>query len=112
MYDDIEVEISRKYLDKITEVLDEPIVMLGGWAVYLSVNENYRKLTGREYIGSRDIDLGFHIEGSSESKTLIDVIKTLEKELSFSPLSFRFFRDTPGNWTGTLSGNCQKNSKL
>jgi hypothetical protein len=41
MYDDIEVEISKKYLDRITVILDEPIVMLGGWAVYLSVNEKY-----------------------------------------------------------------------
>jgi hypothetical protein len=93
MYDDFEVMISRRYLDKITEVLDEPIVMLGGWAVYLSVNENYRKVTGREYIGSRDIDLGFHMGESSKSQTLIDVIDTLEKELGFSPLSFRFLKE-------------------
>jgi hypothetical protein len=93
MYDDTEIEISRKYLDKITEVLDEPIVMLGGWAVYLSVNENYKKMTGREYFGSRDIDLGFHIEGDSRSQTLMDVINTLEEELGFSPLSFRFFKE-------------------
>jgi len=47
MYDDIEVEISRKYLDVITVTLDEPIVMLGGWAVYLSVNEKFRNFKGR-----------------------------------------------------------------
>ena len=34
MYDDIEVEISRRYLNRVTEILNEPIVMLGGWAVY------------------------------------------------------------------------------
>lgn len=93
MYDEIEVEISRKYLDKITNVLDEPIVMLGGWAVYLSVNERYKDMTGREYIGSRDVDLGFHIEKDSRCQTLTDVIDILEKELGFSPLSFRFFKE-------------------
>ena len=93
MYDDVEVEISRRYLDKVTEVLDEPIVMLGGWAVYLTVNEGYKGLTGRGYIGSRDIDLGFHIDENSESKTLNDVIETLGEELGFSPLSFRLFKE-------------------
>ncbi len=73
MYDVVEVEISRKYLDKVTEILDEPIVMFGGWAVYLTVNEGYKGLTGREYIGSRDIDLGFHINEDSKSQTLINV---------------------------------------
>jgi hypothetical protein len=93
MYDEIEVKISRKYLDVITETLDEPIVMLGGWAVYLSVNERYRNMTGRDYIGSRDIDLGFHLEDGSASQTLMDVINSLEEKLNFSPLSFRFFKE-------------------
>ena len=93
MYDEIEVEISRRYLDRVTQVLDEPIVMLGGWAVYLAVNDGYKGLTGRDYIGSRDIDLGFHIDENSESKTLNDVIKTLSEELGFSPLSFRLFKE-------------------
>ncbi|MCK5772831.1 MAG: hypothetical protein KAH57_03510 [Thermoplasmata archaeon] len=93
MYDEIEVEISRRYLDRVTEVLDEPIAMLGGWAVYLIVNDGYKGLTGRDYIGSRDIDLGFHIDENSESKTLNDVIKTLSEELGFSPLSFRLFKE-------------------
>ena len=49
-------------------------------------------MAGKEYIGSRDIDLGFHIEGNAKSQTLIDVIGILEKELGFSPLSFRLFK--------------------
>ncbi|MHA1169736.1 MAG: hypothetical protein ACTSRU_18050 [Candidatus Hodarchaeales archaeon] len=93
MYDDIEVEISRRYLNRVTEILNEPIVMLGGWAVYLTVNDGYKDLTGREYIGSRDIDLGFHIDENSESKNLRSVIKILTEELGFSPLSFRLFKE-------------------
>ncbi len=93
MYDDIEVEISRRYLNRVTEILNEPIVMLGGWAVYLTVNDGYKDLTGREYIGSRDIDLGFHIDENSESKDLGSVIKILTEELGFSPVSFRLFKE-------------------
>jgi hypothetical protein len=33
--------------------------LLGGWAVYYLVNKNFQKVTGRTYIGSRDIDLVF-----------------------------------------------------
>jgi len=33
--------------------------LLGGWAVYYLVNENFQKTTARSYIGSRDIDLVF-----------------------------------------------------
>jgi hypothetical protein len=59
MYDEREVAISSEYLRKVFEVIDEPIALMGGWAVFLKVNENYKTVTGRDYIGSRDIDLGF-----------------------------------------------------
>ena len=62
MYAQNEVEISRMHLEEVISSIDEPIVVLGGWAVYFLVNGAYRETTGREYIGSRDIDLGFHEE--------------------------------------------------
>jgi len=38
---------------------------LGGWAVHLTVNRGYQRDHGLSYLGSRDVDLGFHIpEGS------------------------------------------------
>jgi len=36
--------------------------LLGGWAVYMNVNERFRADHGRDYIGSRDIDVGFLLD--------------------------------------------------
>jgi len=35
--------------------------LLGGWAVHLHVNPRFQKTEGRNYIGSRDIDIGLHV---------------------------------------------------
>ena len=43
-------------------MLDRSTVLLGGWAVFLTVNESYRAAVGRDYLGSKDVDLGFHID--------------------------------------------------
>jgi len=60
MYPSREVELSQQHLKELFRGEPEPC-LLGGWAVYLSVNERFRASMGRDYIGSRDIDLGFHI---------------------------------------------------
>lgn len=44
--------------------------LLGGWAVHATVDTRYRLATGREYIGSRDIDLGFHFEGGEDAEAV------------------------------------------
>ena len=55
--------------------------------MFNTVNESYRRLTGREYLGSRDIDLGFPSpEGIIEAEAL------LVGEMSFAPRSFRFVK--------------------
>ncbi len=78
--------------------LEEPICLIGGWAVYSTVNKNFKKTTGRNYIGSRDIDLGFHFEkdwseedlhGSTFAKSL----RIIEKELGFVPVGFRYLKE-------------------
>jgi len=61
------------------------------------VNERYRKATGRNYIGSRDIDLGFHIDKNwskekLENSGFTKTIKTLES-MGFRSVSFRLFKD-------------------
>jgi hypothetical protein len=71
--------------------------LLGGWAVYYLVNENFEKTTGRTYIGSRDIDLGFHINmdwnpeqlKNSEFATTIKIAENM----GFSSVSFRLVKD-------------------
>jgi hypothetical protein len=42
--------------------MTQPVCLMGGWAVYLTMNAKFNEINGRNYIGSRDIDLGFHID--------------------------------------------------
>ena len=49
-------------LSKVLSELGGQVCLLGGWAVYLTVNENFRASEGRNFMGSRDIDLGFHVD--------------------------------------------------
>jgi len=64
--------------------------------VYLTVTENFKREHGRDYLGSRDIDLGFHLEknwnkADLENSDFALVIKTLG-EMGFEPLGFRFVK--------------------
>ena len=88
MYQDFETRISYKYLKEVISSLEEPICILGGWAVFFHVNNRFEKAQGRPYLGSRDIDLGFQIKET----TLAQTIKILKK-LKFKPLSFRFVKE-------------------
>jgi len=95
MYADNEVAISNKYLKEVITTIDEPIVVLGGWAVYFLVNDGYRESTGRDYIGSRDIDLGFSVDPADlENSALALALKKLEDELGFEHQAFRLFKET------------------
>ncbi|MBI4918569.1 hypothetical protein HY837_01455 [archaeon] len=58
MYDVKETDLSFEYLQKIFELSKNiKIAVLGGWAVYFYVNEEYKKAFGADYLKSRDIDL-------------------------------------------------------
>ena len=70
MYETYETRISYEYLKTVVDRLVEPVCLIGGWAVYQHVNENFKQATGRDYIGSRDIDIGFHFETDWNEKTL------------------------------------------
>ncbi len=96
MYLKIETQTSYEYLQKVVSVLQEPICILGGWAVYLTVNDNYKKNVGKEYLGSRDIDLGFHLDKNASEKEMKQssfylALKTLEKD-GFELTSFRLVK--------------------
>ncbi|HEX9845815.1 MAG TPA: hypothetical protein VGA92_05050 [Candidatus Nitrosotenuis sp.] len=62
MFQNHELDISKSNLTTVFSKMREPVCLLGGWAVHLTVNQNFKDVTGRDYIGSRDIDLGFHID--------------------------------------------------
>lgn len=93
MYQEFEIKTSYKYLNEVIKSLKEPTCMLGGWAVFFHVNNNYKKAQGRPYLGSRDIDLGFHIVNDLKNSTLSQTITILEEELKFKPLSFRLMKE-------------------
>jgi len=84
LYPNYETDISFKYLKQVIDILDEPICILGGWAVYFTVNKNIKKDRGIGYLGSKDIDLGFHIgrnlnERNLNNTAIAKTIKLLEK---------------------------------
>ncbi len=87
MYQNKQTKISYQYLREVIEHLDEPICLLGGWAVYFIVNPLFEKEKGYPYLGSRDIDLGFD--------NIVSMKKVITKlmELGFKEVSFRFFKE-------------------
>lgn len=92
-----EIKTSKEQLEKVFKLLKEPICLLGGWAVYHIVNENFEKTKGRPYIGSRDIDVGFHIDENWTEKQLreSDFVSAIEamEGISFRSVSFRLMKD-------------------
>ncbi len=98
MYEPHEIIISQRYLKTVVSRLEEPICLIGGWAVYHHVNKNFKKKTGRNYIGSRDIDLGFHFEKDWSEKdlrasTFAISLRIIEEELGFAPVGFRYLKE-------------------
>lgn len=70
--------------------------LLGGWAVHATVNSRYRLACGREYIGSRDIDLGFHFEGDEGAEAvrgsaLAGTVRSLEG-IGYEGAAFRMVK--------------------
>ena len=87
MYKDVETDTSYKYLKTVISELKEPVCILGGWAVFFTVNNNYQKHALRAYIGSKDIDVGFNSVSSFRQASSI-----LEKTLKFRFVSFRYYK--------------------
>lgn len=74
MYDIEETAIS---LNELKLICDEcrkknvPICIIGGWATYFYVNENFRRAFGRDYLSSRDIDIFFWPEKEKEFADIV-----------------------------------------
>ena len=97
LYEDYETKISHENLSKVITALPSPVCLLGGWAVYYTVNTNYNVSNGKSYHGSKDIDLGFHLEDdatdeSLSKSTLAAAIKSL-KDIGFHSMGIRLFKD-------------------
>ncbi len=97
LYQPTETKTSQEQLQTIFKRFKGEACLLGGWAVYYLVNENFEKATGRTYIGSRDIDIGFHIDKTWNEEQLRNsefatTIKAIE-EMGFQSVSFRLVKD-------------------
>ena len=92
---DFETEIPRRMLGAVLAAVKGPACLMGGWAVHLAVSAGYRESTGRDYVGSKDIDIGFHLpEHASESlrkSPYAESIEALER-MGFYNVSFRMLR--------------------
>lgn len=84
LYDEKITDASFKNLESILELVDFTICICGGWAVYFTVNEYFKEIKDRNYIGSQDIDIGFSLKpmmGKTElvSTDLFKMMKILEE---------------------------------
>ena len=86
MYDLIEVDISKNLLIDLTKQCKDkniPIAIIGGWASFFYVNQTYRRAFGKDYMGSRDIDICFKHDKEKEFLELI-------KEMGFMKNGYKF----------------------
>lgn len=95
LYDSQETDAAFNALGELSKSLPEPFLLMGGWAVYLTVNESFSRVRGSPYLGSRDIDICFHVD----PKQTVEALRTstfaralsVVKEAGYSPHgSFRF----------------------
>ena len=86
--------------------MPEPLVLLGGWGVYFLVNESFKEIHGSSYLGSRDVDIGFHIDPSMSVDELkrspfslaLDIIE----EIGYMPMGtsryYKIVHSSSGRW--------------
>ena len=93
LYSEHEINISRTNLSVVAASVPSPLCLLGGWAVFLLTNKNFTKAHGREYHGSKDIDLGFYFNIQEDENSLKESLFNKSiialKEIGFTPQSFR-----------------------
>ena len=92
LYSEHEINISKANLSTVAANVPSPLCLLGGWAVFLLANKNFKKVHGREYHGSKDIDLGFYFniqeDENSLKKSLFNKSIIALKEIGLTPQGF------------------------
>ena len=80
IYERMETDASFDALKILAAELPEPLILMGGWAVNITVNKSYSEEHNAPYLGSRDVDLGFHIDvnASIEDLKQSNFAKTLD----------------------------------
>jgi len=106
-------ELSEQELQTVFQVAEPLVCLLGGWAVHLHVNTGFKQEHGRQYIGSRDIDIGVHVEPGWNQEELADspVGESINEiqELGYTKSRFgfvqNFLRDTQERISEDEAGN-------
>ena len=101
LYEPNETKTSQKQPEQIFKSLKGPACLLGGWAVYHIVNKNFEKTNGKPYIGSRDIDIGFHIDKNWTEKAARSLVARLGLFVSKRALqssAFILIHDIVSQW--------------
>lgn len=88
---------SEGEVQNVLNVAEPPVCLLGGWAVHIQVTEGFREAHGRDYIGSRDIDLGVHVDDGWAVDDVWDspigeTLERIEDELGYSRGRFGFYQ--------------------
>lgn len=97
-YAEAVTRLSEGELSDVLTTAEPPICLLGGWAVHLHVTDGFRDAYDRPYIGSRDIDLGVHVDPgwSREDLAASAVAKTLDRieaDLGYRRGRFGFYQE-------------------
>ena len=74
LYENYETDISKDNLVTVFSKVTAPLCLLGGWAVYLTVNVNYKNDKGRDSQSKKD--------RQKENMSVVRVITFLVKNIS------------------------------
>lgn len=90
-------QLSERELNGVFAVAEPPTCLLGGWAVHLHVTSGFQETFSRPYIGSRDIDLGVHIDPEWSVRDLqaapvATTLERIESELGYDRGRFGFYQ--------------------
>lgn len=69
-YTDRITAYSRREVETVFQEVEPPAALLGGWAVHLHVNNEFESREGHSYVGSRDIDIGVHVDPTWDEAVL------------------------------------------
>ena len=106
LYDTQCTTLSLETLKTLTDIINFPVCLCGGWAVYFTINQHFKQKKKRDYIGSQDIDIGFFLppmmtKSELESTTLFKTINLLESQ-GFQPEGFRYKKEIQINNQKTI----------
>jgi hypothetical protein len=96
-YAETVTRLSEGELQDVLGVAEPPVCLLGGWAVHIHVSNGFQEAHNRDYIGSRDIDIGIHVDQRWTGETITDspVAETLDRietRLGYSRGRFGFYQ--------------------